>query len=100
MSYDHLSMKLSIIEKKHGDYGFPEIVIPLREEDRICKSWRKWLIVKLLGRKIGYKAIENRLQQMWVRKGALSLVDLGNEYFLVYLSHDEDQKKALTDGRG
>lgn len=35
---------------------------------------------------------------MWVRKGALSLVDLGNDYFLVYLSHDEDQAKALTGG--
>lgn len=98
ISYDHLSMRLSIIEKKHGDYDCPEIVIPPREEERICRPWGKGLIVKLLVRKIGYKALENRLQQMWVRKGALSLVDLGNDYFLVYLSHEEDQEKTLTDG--
>lgn len=45
MNYDHLSMRLSIIKKKHGDYDCPEIVIPLREEDRICRPWRKGLIV-------------------------------------------------------
>lgn len=98
MSYDHLSMKLNIFEKKHGEYDCLEMVIPPREEAMICRPWRKGLIVKLLGRKIGYKALENCLQQMWVRKGALSLVDLDNDLFLVYMSHEEDQTKALTDG--
>lgn len=56
------------------------------------------MIVKLLGRKIGFKVLETRLQQLWVRKGIISLIDLGNEFFLVNFSHGDDQEYALTEG--
>lgn len=56
------------------------------------------MIVKLLGRKIGFKVFETRLQQLWVRKGIISLIDLGNEFFLVNFSHGDDQEYALTEG--
>lgn len=53
---------------------------------------------ELLGRKIGFKALETRLQQMWVRKGFMSIIDPGSDYFLVHFTNDEDQEKALRDG--
>lgn len=54
--------------------------------------------MKLLGRKIDYKALENRLKQMWVRKGIFTIIDLGDGYFLVTFSHKEDKRKALEEG--
>lgn len=56
------------------------------------------IIVKMLERKIGYKALETRLCQMWVRNGVISIVDLGNEYFLIAFSHEEDKSVALMEG--
>jgi hypothetical protein len=35
---------------------------------------------------------------MWVRKGVITIIDLGKEYFLVYFSNEEDYAKALEDG--
>lgn len=65
---------------------------------RVLQPWRKGVIVKLLGRKIDYKALENRLKQMWVRKGIFTIIDLGDGYFIVTFSHKEDKRKALEEG--
>lgn len=91
-------MDLQIVEKTHGGYECPEIVIPPRAEVRLCRPWKQGLIVKLLGRRIGFKALENRLNQMWVRKGVMNIIDLGGEFFLVCLSSPDDHDKALTNG--
>jgi hypothetical protein len=59
---------LSVEEKKVGQYDCPSFILSEKEEKRISKPWRQGVIVKLMGRRIGYKALETRLKQMWVRK--------------------------------
>jgi hypothetical protein len=95
---DHEFAGLQVVEKKLGTYDCPEFILSEREESRIQKPWRQGLIVKLMGRRIGYKALETRLKQIWVRKGVISIIDLGYEYFLVYFTNEEDYTKALEDG--
>lgn len=63
-------LNLQIVEKKHGDHECPEIIVPPSAEARLCRPWKQGLLVKLLGRRIGFKALENRLNQLWVKKGA------------------------------
>jgi hypothetical protein len=89
---------LSVVEGKVGSYECPKFILSAREEARIRKPWRQGLIVKLMGRKIGYKALETRLKQIWVRKGVISIIDLGKDNFLVYFTNEEDYTKALEDG--
>ncbi|MCH84322.1 hypothetical protein A2U01_0005153, partial [Trifolium medium] len=89
---------LKVEERVIGGYACPEIVLSQHEEKRIQRPWRRGVIVKLLGRRIGYKALETRLRQMWVRKGVISIIDLSNDYYLVAFSHEEDQYAALMDG--
>ncbi|XP_058786104.1 uncharacterized protein LOC131660794 [Vicia villosa] len=85
-------------EKKVGGYDCPSFIFTEAEEKRIQRPWRRGVIVKLLGRKIGYKALENRLNQMWVRKGVISIIDLSNDYYLVAFSHEDDKKVAISKG--
>jgi hypothetical protein len=47
---------------------------------------------------MGYKALETRLKQTWVRKRVITIIDLGNDYYLVAFSNAEDQYAALMDG--
>jgi hypothetical protein len=89
---------LQVVKQQVAGFDCPLIKLSKREEARIQKPWRQGLIVKLFGRRIGYKALENRLKQMWVRKGVITIIDLGKEYFLVYFSNEEDYAKALEDG--
>ncbi|GAU35495.1 hypothetical protein TSUD_384500 [Trifolium subterraneum] len=81
-----------------GDYECPNFIFAKQEEKCLYRPWRRGVIVKLLGRRIGYKALETRLKQMWVRKGVINIIDLSNDYYLVAFSNEEDQYAALMDG--
>ncbi|XP_058780632.1 uncharacterized protein LOC131654593 [Vicia villosa] len=74
------------------------IILSKYEETRIQRPWRRGVIAKLLGRRIGFKALENRLNQMWVRKGIIRIIDLGYDYYLVCFTHDDDKNAAMMDG--
>ena len=47
-----------IVERMDREYPCPIILISEAKERRMCKSWRKTLIIKLLGKGIGFKALE------------------------------------------
>jgi hypothetical protein len=89
---------LQVEELQVGGYDCPTILLSQKEESRIYRPWKRGVIVKMLGRKIGYKALENRLKQMWVRSGVINIVDLGNDYFLVTFTSKEDQYHAMMNG--
>ena len=57
--------KICIEEHKVGGYECLEFMSSVMEEKRIVKPWEKGNIIKMLGRKIGYKALENHIQQLW-----------------------------------
>ncbi|MCI60066.1 hypothetical protein A2U01_0081321, partial [Trifolium medium] len=53
--------EMKVEEHTIGGYACPEFVFSKTEDKRIYRPWRKGVIVKLLGRRIGYKALETRL---------------------------------------
>jgi hypothetical protein len=87
-----------IEEQKVGDIDCPAFSFSIKEEQRIHQPWKQGVIVQLLGRKIGYRALENRLKQLWVRKGVIQIVDLSHDFYLVTFTSLEDQCRALTEG--
>lgn len=88
---------MKVEDQKIGDYGCPTFVLLELEEKIIHYLGRRGVIVKLLGRKIGYKTLE-RLKQMYVRKGVISIINPSNNYYLVAFTHDDDKNAALVDG--
>lgn len=59
------------------------LILSESEEKRIQRPWSTSVIVKLLDRKIRFKALETRLKQIWVRNRVIHVIDQGNDYFLV-----------------
>ncbi|KAH1046188.1 hypothetical protein J1N35_036972 [Gossypium stocksii] len=56
------------------------------------------ILLKLLGRNIGYNAINNRILNLWKPAKSIHLMDIANGYFLVKFQAFEDYNKALTQG--
>ncbi|GAU30236.1 hypothetical protein TSUD_67880 [Trifolium subterraneum] len=56
-------MELSNVEetKEEGEDGG-------EKAKRTCRLWKRGVIVEMLGRKIGFKALESHLKHMWVRR--------------------------------
>ena len=80
------------------DGTMPTIQFSKRIHDKLTKPWLNSVVVKLLGRSIGYKVLCNRLKVMWHMIQDFSVIDLENNYFLVRLHSLEDVVYALTEG--
>ncbi|KAL4379982.1 hypothetical protein GQ457_02G035630 [Hibiscus cannabinus] len=77
---------------------FPTIKFSERVHKLIDSNMRNVIIVRLLGRNIGYQTLLNRIQALWKPAGEVQLIDLENNYFLVRVEDPRDYKKILTDG--
>ncbi|KAI9120535.1 hypothetical protein K1719_007568 [Acacia pycnantha] len=78
--------------------NFPTFIFSDRMKRRLYRAWRKSVIVKLLDKSIGYKALLTRLQTMWAKKGVIRLIDIGYGFYVVKLSNRDDYKATLTGG--
>ncbi|KAL4355366.1 hypothetical protein GQ457_06G014040 [Hibiscus cannabinus] len=56
------------------------------------------IIVCLLRRNIGYGTLLNRLHALWRPKGETQLIDLENNYYLVWFEDMRDYEMVPTDG--
>ncbi|KAJ4833644.1 hypothetical protein Tsubulata_001267 [Turnera subulata] len=65
---------------------------------RLSKPWEQAVVVKLLGRAIGYKTLYSKIQSLWKRKGPFKIIDLEINYYLVRFWDLEDCHHALLDG--
>ncbi|MCH79492.1 hypothetical protein A2U01_0000242 [Trifolium medium] len=95
---DSAGVEGTIEEQKVGEVDCPIFKFSEKEEQRIQRPWKQGVIVQLLGRKIGYKALETRLKQMWVRRGIIQIVDLSHDFYLVTFTSWEDQCRAMMEG--
>ncbi|KAJ4842582.1 hypothetical protein Tsubulata_042126 [Turnera subulata] len=62
------------------------------------KPWDRAVVVKLLGRAIGFKTLQSKLQSLWNPKGPIKIIDLENNYFVVRFWEEDDFDKALLEG--
>lgn len=77
-----------------------ENFIPLTSTDkeRIYKNWSNALIVKILGRRVGYRFLQQKFIAIWKPTENLSLIDLGFDYYLVKFTKEDNYNKALHGG--
>lgn len=76
----------------------PVIPISREEYESWCDKWKMSLIVNVLGKKVGFKTVESKLQRTWARHGKISIIDMPQDYYLVNFSSIEDYKHVLFEG--
>lgn len=60
-----------------GNPGVPQINLPKRLLEQIRKPWANALIVRLLGKSIGYKMLCIRVKNLWGLQEEFNAIDLG-----------------------
>lgn len=58
-----------------------------REQQRINKPLKTIVVVKLLGRKIGFKALETCLKYIWITCGKIGSIQLNMKAFTFFVLH-------------
>ncbi|KAL4346332.1 hypothetical protein GQ457_17G005970 [Hibiscus cannabinus] len=78
--------------------GIPSVQFSDRVQGLAFKSLDLTLVVKVLGRRVGYNTLHNRIFNIWKPSHSLKLIDIDNDYFLVKFDARSDYLKVLTDG--
>src|ERR1044072_3421384 len=85
-------MRMTLVE---GNDFFPMFDFEESVYENICKPWEDCLIVKLLGKQIGYNALCERLKHMWKLSGGYEVRYVHHGYYLLKFDIDEDKKKVI-----
>lgn len=94
---DDLALKDDDVQKRVID-GVPTIDFSERVFDLIDESMSKTLIVKLLGRRISYNALWNKVCVMWKPSMRFQLMDIENGYYLAKFESDLDCNNVVSRG--
>ncbi|XP_019176864.1 PREDICTED: uncharacterized protein LOC109172167 [Ipomoea nil] len=76
----------------------PTIRLSKKEVEAIRAPGRKALIIKMMGRRVGYAYLRRRLSSMWRSKGSMDLIAIANDYFLVRFGSIDDLEFAMYKG--
>lgn len=77
---------------------YPCFLVNQKVLDRLCGLWMHVLVIKLLGKSVGYKALRLCMKQLCKPKGVMTILDLSNDYFLVKFDLNEDLNTIIISG--
>ncbi|KAL6569274.1 hypothetical protein OROMI_013788 [Orobanche minor] len=95
---DLLPKGLSKIAYEYGNCLLPRIYIEDSVFQELCHPGQESLIVKILGKNLGYKTMKYKLAQTWKLMGDFDLMDIDNGYFMVKFDSAEDLEKVIGGG--
>ena len=87
-------------DSENGEDTEGNLVVCLSKEEkaRIRAVWKKALIIKAFGRKVGYNYLYLKLRSLWNPCGKMDCIDLGSDYFLIKFDLAEDVDRVLKGG--
>ncbi|KAK9028213.1 hypothetical protein V6N11_068023 [Hibiscus sabdariffa] len=78
--------------------GIINIDFSTRVQDLAVKSLDRTIVVKLLGRRIGFNTLRGKLYELWKPSQPFRLMDIENDYFLVTFKAHSDFLNAIAGG--
>ncbi|CAN1815404.1 Putative ribonuclease H protein At1g65750 [Linum perenne] len=67
-------------------------------KEKLCRPWSNSVIVRLVGKSVGYSFMCNRLKSMWKPRGSMQVIDVDMNCYLVRFGEEKDYFNALTGG--
>ncbi len=80
------------------DDDIPVILLSKAEKEQINAPWRSALIIKVFGKSIGFKYMDFKIRSLWKPLGDMQCIDLGNDFFLIRFTLEEDYWKVVNGG--
>lgn len=97
---DLIAEQLFTIDYEGGDRLKPKCFIKEEYLKELRVPWQEAVIIKLLGKTIGYLTINDRPKGIWKPTGGLDIVDIGHGFYMVRFDVAADREKVIEGGRG
>ncbi|GKV16524.1 hypothetical protein SLEP1_g27155 [Rubroshorea leprosula] len=78
--------------------SIPKAYIPKAIWQKLCAPWKNSLIVNLLGKRVNYHLLCNRLVREWRTEDEFEVIDIGKGFYVVKFSSPEDCSRVLIGG--
>ncbi|KAA3474118.1 GroES-like zinc-binding alcohol dehydrogenase family protein [Gossypium australe] len=76
----------------------PSIEFSNRIHQILIRDMENTVVLKLLGRNIGYSVLQNKIYSLWKPSSLFQLIDIENDYFLAKFQNKIDYEKVLAEG--
>ena len=72
-----------------------DIHVPTELKRKLASLWQTSIIIKLMGRQLGYRVLQTKLVGIWRLTGKWTLIDIGYGFFIVQFDLQQDYQHAL-----
>ncbi|XP_057419027.1 uncharacterized protein LOC130713259 [Lotus japonicus] len=86
------------VEFVNDNPALPRIRLHESVVESMCSPWKEALVICLLGKKLGYRTMKNKLEQIWQLTGAFDMIDVGNGFYMVKFDMKTDRDKVIGGG--
>ncbi|XP_019159702.1 PREDICTED: uncharacterized protein LOC109156316 [Ipomoea nil] len=92
------------IEPDKDDYpaakmeGVPVVRLPKALREELIKPWKNALIVKHLGKPVGFSLFQQRMTRIWNLQGRAEFIDIGKGWYVLRFQLQTDCMHVLVDG--
>lgn len=86
------------VDLEGGNRLLPKITLDKKVFQDLCEPWKDTLVIKLLGKNIGYMVMKDRLKRLWKPQGGFDILDVDNGYFMVTFDMQSDKEKVAAGG--
>lgn len=93
-----IEKKLVRIEHENGNRLLPKVYLEPTVFQELCTPWKDAIVVKLLGKNLGYHTMRERLQKIWRPQGGFEIMDNDNGFYMVKFDQAADKEKVITGG--
>lgn len=76
----------------------PDIIIDEGVIKELSNPWNEALIIKRLGKNIGYRMMQSKLKSVWKLTGDFELMDVDNGFYMVKFDQEADCDKVISEG--
>lgn len=95
---DLIAEKLMTTSFKDGNEMLPQINLDDKLFETLCDPWRDALVIKLLGKFVGYRVLQERSQRLWNPSGGFDILDVDNGYYMVKFDLPVDKETVMSGG--
>lgn len=93
-----IAEKLMSVSYLNGNCMLLQITLNEELFNSLCEPWRDALVIKLLGKFVGYKVLRERLQRLWKPSGGFDILDVDNGYYMVKFDLQADKDMVMSGG--
>lgn len=95
---DLIAQKLVEIKHENGNRLLPKVYLNEDVFKELCVPWKDALVIKLLGKTVGYNLMKERLKRMWKPTGGFDIMDIDNGFYMTKFDLAVDRERILSEG--